>query len=110
MKGSLSCLRQFLATESPLKRKKNAFYFILKTLFVFEIFTYSSWLFDYIEKRLDKKPNFNVKFLTSQTGQQIIAIHIFPSASRIKGNQSIKLGQLVEYHVRNILLQTSCKE
>ena len=49
-------------------------------------------------------------FLTSQTGQQIISIHIFPSASRIKGNQPIKLGQLVEYNVRNILLQTSCKE
>ena len=29
---------QFLATESPLKMIKNAFYFTLKVLFVLEIF------------------------------------------------------------------------
>ena len=33
-KDALSGLRQFLATESPLKMMKNAFYFTLKTLFV----------------------------------------------------------------------------
>ena len=27
LKGALSCLRQFLATERPLKLTKNAFYF-----------------------------------------------------------------------------------
>ena len=32
-KGSLSGLMQFLATESPLKMMKNAFYFILKSCF-----------------------------------------------------------------------------
>ena len=31
VKGALSRLRQFLATESPLKMVKNAFYFTLKT-------------------------------------------------------------------------------
>ena len=31
-KGALSDLRQFLATESPLKMMKNAFYFTLKAL------------------------------------------------------------------------------
>ena len=33
IKGVPSSLRQFLATESP-EMKKNAFYFILKALFV----------------------------------------------------------------------------
>ena len=37
-KGALSGLRQFLATESPLKMMKNAFYFTLKALFVLKIF------------------------------------------------------------------------
>ena len=34
IKGALSGLRQFLATESPLKKMKNAFYFTSKDLFI----------------------------------------------------------------------------
>ena len=34
---------------------KNAFYFFLKGLFVLEIFTFSSWLFSYVEKEPDKE-------------------------------------------------------
>ena len=34
---------------------ENAFYFMLKALFVFKIFTYLSQLFGYVEKRLDNK-------------------------------------------------------
>ena len=37
-KGALSGLRQFLATESPLKKMKNGFYFTLKALFILKIF------------------------------------------------------------------------
>ena len=36
--------------ESPLKMMKNAFYFILKTLFVLKIFKFLSWLFGYVGK------------------------------------------------------------
>ena len=36
--------------ESPLKMMKNAFYFILKALFVLKIFKFLSWLFGHIEK------------------------------------------------------------
>ena len=39
--------------------------------------------------------------MTSQTGQQAIAIHIFPNISRRKRNQKMKFGQLIEYN-RNI--------
>ena len=38
--GAPSGLEQFLATESPLKMIKNAFYFTLKPLFVLKIFTF----------------------------------------------------------------------
>ena len=42
IKGALLGLRQFLAAGSPLKIMKNAFYFILKTLFVLKIFNFLS--------------------------------------------------------------------
>ena len=42
IKGALSGLRQFLTTESPLKMMKNAFYFILKVLFVLKTFKFLS--------------------------------------------------------------------
>ena len=42
IKGTLSGLRQFLATERPLKMMKNAFYFNSKALFVLKIFKFLS--------------------------------------------------------------------
>ena len=48
-----SGLWQFLATESPLKMMKNAFYFASKTLIVLKIFKFLSWLFGHVSKRLD---------------------------------------------------------
>ena len=42
LKDALSGLRQFLATESPLKTMKNAFYFTSKALFVLKIFKFLS--------------------------------------------------------------------
>ena len=36
--------------DSPSKIMKNAFYFILKVLFVLKIFKFSSWLFGHVEK------------------------------------------------------------
>ena len=45
----------FLDAEGPLKMMKNSFYLTLKTLFVLEVFKFSSWLFDHAEKQLDWK-------------------------------------------------------
>ena len=45
--------------------------------------------------------------MVSQTGQQIITIHILPNILRIKDNQTLKLGQLIEYNKRNIFLEKS---
>ena len=42
--------------------------------------------------------------MTSQSGQQTIAIHILPKISRSKDNQT-KFGQLIEYSKRNIFLE-----
>ena len=39
-KGTLSGLRQFSATESPLKMMKNTFCFTSKALFVLKIFKF----------------------------------------------------------------------
>ena len=52
-KGALSGLRQFLATESPLKMMKNAFYITSRALFVLKIFKFLSLLFGHVSKRLD---------------------------------------------------------
>ena len=40
--------------------------------------------------------------MTSQPGQQTIAIHTLTNISRSKGNQAMKFGQLIEYNTRNI--------
>ena len=45
--------------------------------------------------------------MTLQTGQRIIALHILPNISRIKGNQAMKFGQLIKCNMRNIFLEKS---
>ena len=40
---------------------KNAFYFMLKALFVLEIYKFLSYLLGYVEKRLDTKAKVNFK-------------------------------------------------
>ena len=70
----------------------NAFYFILKALFVLEIIHFCC----------------DSKFMTSQTWQQLIKIHILPNISRNKDTQTMKFGQLIKYSVGNIFLQKSC--
>ena len=43
--------------------------------------------------------------MTSQPGKQTIVIYISPNISQSKGNQKMKLGQLIEYNKRNILFK-----
>ena len=35
-------------------------------------------------------------------------MHTFPDMSRSKGNQTMKLGQLIECNMRNVFLEKSC--
>ena len=49
-------------------------------------------------------------FMTSQTGMQIIIIHIMPNISRSKVNQTMKFSQFIKYNVRNIFFEKSCRK
>ena len=86
------------------KLMKNTFYFMLKVLFFLKILTFLFWLFGHVGKRLDKK----AKFVTSQTGKQ--SVHLLPNISKSKGNQIVKFGQLIDYNVRNMFVQRSCRK
>ena len=48
--------------------------------------------------------------MISQAGQQIITMDILSKISRSKSNQAMKFRQLVEYKVKNNLLQKSCRK
>ena len=48
--------------------------------------------------------------MTSQPGYQTITLHILPNISRIKGNQTMKYGQLIENNKRSIILRKSCRK
>ena len=41
--------------------------------------------------------------MTSQTGQQTIAIHILPNISRTESNETMKFGQLTKNIIKKIL-------
>ena len=45
--------------------------------------------------------------MTSQPDKQTILIHIFPNISRRKCNQTMKLGQLIKYNMRNTFVEKS---
>ena len=47
--------------------------------------------------------------MTSQPGQQTIAIHILSNISQSKGNQTMKFGQAIEDNKRIVFLQKLCK-
>ena len=54
-----------------------------------------------------RKPRLILKFMMSQTGRQIITMHILANISRSKGSQKMKLGQLIENNMKNIFLENS---
>ena len=97
-------------TESPLKMDEKCFLFHLESPFrsfvrfdrFVEIFVLTFW--SNRKNGLIRKIRVISNFMTSQPGQQIITIHIFPNISRIKGNQTMKFGQLIEYNKGNIFL------
>ena len=103
--------------DGPLKMMKSPFYFILKPLFVLKIFKFLSWLFGHVESLIKKVRNGLIrkvrliwKFLTSLPGWQQITIHILLNISRIKNNQTMKFGKLIEYPKRNIFLLKICRK
>ena len=94
-----------LANESPLKMMKNAFYFTLKAVVVLKTFKFLSWSFSLVEKRLDEKDKVNFK--KKRKRKKTMTIYILPNISRSKDNQIMKLGQLIQYNMRNVFLEKS---
>ena len=45
--------------------------------------------------------------MTPQPGKQTIAVHTLPNILRIKGNQTMTFGQLLEYDTRKNFLEKS---
>ena len=62
------------------------------------------------KKDLIRKIRLTSKCMTSQPGWQTITIHILPNISRSKGNQTMKLTELIKYNERNIFLQKLCRK
>ena len=87
--------------KSPLKMMKNAFYFILKALFVLKIKVFVTTFWSCRKNGLIKKTRLTSNFITSQPGSQTIAIHMLPDISQSKGNQTMKFDK-IEYDKRNI--------
>ena len=60
------------------------------------------------KKWFDKKDKVNFKIYdVTQTGQQIITIHLLPNVSKSKGTQAIKFCLSIEYKMINIFLEIS---
>ena len=78
-KVALSGPRQLLGTENYLKVMKKAFYFTLNALFVIKIFKFLSWIFGYLY--LIRMIRLFSKFMMSQPGQKIVAMHILTNIS-----------------------------
>ena len=83
------------------------FYFMLKALFVLEIFKFLSWIFGYVEKQLDKKTvvHFKIYDATDWAANNYYT-HI-AQISRSKNNHTMRFAQLIEYKMRNIFLEKS---
>ena len=93
----------YLSDWKPFKNDEKCFLFHLKSSFrskdkrLFGHVGKTAWL-----ERLTSK------FMTSQAGLQTIAIHILPNISQSKGNQTMKVCQLIDYNKRNNFLQKLC--
>ena len=72
----------------------NDFDFVLKALFVLEIFTFLSRVFDYTENGSVRKLWLISKFMTSQTGQHIITTQMLPNNARSKGNKVLSVNRV----------------
>ena len=113
MEVSVRCTlrpEKMLTTESPLQMLENSFFFVLKSLSVFKIFKFLSWLFRHVEKWLDWKYKFNfLSYDVTKREANKCKTHIVQYLTK-ESNQKMKFGQLMEYNMRYIFLEKSCKK
>ena len=94
-----------------IKSDKNDKKCFLLHFFVLKIFKFLSWPFGHVKKTdLIRKIRLISNFMTLQPGLKTVAIHILPNISWIKSDQTMKLGQLIEYNKINIFIQKLCKK
>ena len=98
----------YLLHWKPFKTYGKCFLFHLKSSFRSQVFVMTFW--SCREKGLIRKIRLISKFMTSKPGSQAITIHILHNISQSKDNQTMKLGQLIEYNKINIFLQILCRK
>ena len=91
-------------TWKPFKVDEKCFLFHLEILFVLKILTFCYGFLFMWKNGLIRKIRLIWKFITSKSGKKTIAIHILPNISSKKGNQTMKLGQVMECSMSNIFL------
>ena len=75
---------------------------------LFSFSRYLSFGLDFLvmyQNGLIKKIRLISNFMPSQPGCHKTILHILPNISRSKGNQTMKLGRLIECNMRNIFLE-----
>ena len=102
---ALTFLKNWFASIKSFKNDENCFLLHAKSLFHSSDIYVISWLFGYVENGLMRKLQIISKFMTSQTEQQIITIHIFHNISGSNGKHRMKFDQLIKYNLRNIVLE-----
>ena len=81
--------------------------FTLNTLLVLMIFKFLFWISVMSKNDLIRKIRLISKFMTPQSGKQIVAKHILTNISRRKGNQAMIFGQFIERNMRNFFFENS---
>ena len=84
---------------------KNYLYFNLKRFLFLRYINFCPDFFGHVGKRLDKEAEINFKIYDVINWKKKIAMHILPNILRSRGNQTMKVGQLIEYKRRNIFPQ-----
>ena len=82
----------------------NYAYFTLKVIFI--LYHFFSWQFGHLEKTTQLETS---GYFQNPWGHNLekkaIATNLFPNMSRSKGNQAMKVGQLIEYNIRNMFVE-----
>ena len=82
----------YLLQWTPFKNDDKCFSFRVKISFrSYQIFTFSSWFFGYVENALRKKLWLISKFITPNTGQQIIQYTYYPISQEVKATRQWNL-------------------
>ena len=93
----------YLVQWYPFKNDEKYFLYYLKSSFRSQdIYTFDLTFWACRKNGLIRKISLILKFMTSQPGLQRITRHILLNISQIKGNQTMKFGQLIEHPMRNI--------